>query len=354
LSRLSGLDRVALEATLDEVDFSGVVHVAGDDGEPNLTICRGLADRANALPIGAATRFGTASVSKLVTGMTVARLVDRGLLGWDAPYADVAGEGWTPAAFDRSITIAQLLSHTSGFGDYFDEHGDEPYEAIWTRVPSTTMRGPRDFWPLLRDVAQVAPPGSHAVYNNGAFILVGIALEEVTGLGFPELVRREIFEPLGMARSGFWALDEIVPDLAIGYLAHDDGAAGGRTNLFAIPARGGPDGGVQATVGDLVRLLDGLSGRGDNTFAKFLSEATRAELIGPHAAGDDGVFRFGRGVLHVGEGPSTRFGHTGEDPGASASAWTYPASGERVAVVSNVTDGAGAVTRRIDALLGGS
>ena len=116
---------------------------------------------------------------------------------------------------------------------------------------------------------------------------------------------------------------------------------------------GGPDGGVQATAADLVRLLDGLTGRGEQ--ASFLSPATRAQLIGPHVTSDDndGDFRYGLGVLHVGEGPSTRFGHTGEDPGASARAWTYPATGERLVVVSNVTEGAGLVTRRIDALLAG-
>ena len=54
---------------------------------------------------------------------------------------------------------------------------------------------------------------------------------------------------------------------------------------------------------------------------------------------------------HVGDGSSYRIGHTGEDPGASARAWTYPATGERVVVASNVTDGAGSITRRIDALL---
>ena len=62
---------------------------------------------------------------------------------------------------------------------------------------------------------------------------------------------------------------------------------------------------------------------------------------------------YGLGVLHVGEGASARFGHTGEDPGASARAWTYPATGERLVVVSNVTEGAGLVTRRIDELLAG-
>jgi CubicO group peptidase (beta-lactamase class C family) len=176
---------------------------------------------------------------------------------------------------------------------------------------------------------------------------------------FPELVRLQVFEPLNMADSGFWPLDAVVERLAVGYLPpaddfpEDVGASwpesAWRTNVHAVPAMGGPDGGVQVTVGDLVRLIDGVSGRGAG--AGLLAPGTRAELIGPHATDHGGDFRYGRGVIHVGEGPSARFGHTGEDPGASARIWTYPATGERVAVVSNVTDGAGAITRRIDELL---
>jgi CubicO group peptidase (beta-lactamase class C family) len=206
-------------------------------------------------------------------------------------------------------------------------------------------------------VPQVTPPGTQAVYNNGAFILVGIALEEATDLRFPDLVRREVLDPLGMTRSGFWAFDEVVPDLAIGYLPPTEVPPPGwpigvwRTNVFSVPAIGGPDGGIQVTAGDVIRLLDGLAGRGPGM--PFLSPETRARLIGPYASSDDGVFRFGLGVLHVGDGAANRVGHTGEDPGASARVWTYPATGERVAVLSNVTDGAGAVTRRLDALLAG-
>lgn len=297
-----------------------------------------------------------ASISKLVTGVLAARLVDAGAISWATRYAELAGPAWVPDAFDPSITIEQLLSHTSGFGDYFDEAGDEPYEAIWTRIPATAIRASRDFWPLLRDVPQVAQPGTRAVYSNAAFVLVGIALETLLGLPFPELVRREVFGPLGMTRSGFWALDEIVPELAVGYLPPSDDAVPGtpaadwRSNIYAVPALGGPDGGVQTTVADLVRLLDGVSGRG--RAEPYLSETTRRHLIGPHAVSDDAFWRYGCGVLHVGDGDSTRFGHTGEDGGASARAWTYPATGERVVVVSNVTEGAGAIARRIDALLG--
>jgi len=248
------------------------------------------------------------------------------------------------------VTIGELLGHTSGFGDYFAEDDPEAdYGDIWTRIPPGTMRGSKDFWPLLRDLPQKAPRGSRALYNNGAYVLVGIALEELTGRSFPELVAEHVFGPLGMTRSGFWALDAVVTDLAVGYRPPADGSTEWRTNVHSVPVMGGPDGGVQTTVGDLVRLIDGVAGRGAAT--DFLAARTRTELIGPHAASEDGVFRYGRGVIHVGEGASARFGHTGEDPGASARIWSYPATGERVAVVSNVTNGAGAITRRIDALL---
>jgi CubicO group peptidase (beta-lactamase class C family) len=284
-----------------------------------------------------------------VTGATVARLVDAGVVAWEDRYVDLVGAEWRPPAIDPEVTLGALLGHTSGFGDYFDEEDeDADYAEIWTRIPPGTMRGPKDFWPLLRDLPQKDPPGARAVYNNGAYVLIGIALEERTGRSFPALVAEHVFDPLGMTRSGFWALDEVVPELSIGY-EPPTGTRGWRTNVHAVPVTGGPDGGVQVTVADLIRLIDGVSGRGE--LASFLQPGTRAELIGPHAVSDDGIFRYGRGVLHVGDGPSDRFGHTGEDPGASARIWTYPATGERVAVVSNVTEGAGPITRRIDELL---
>jgi CubicO group peptidase (beta-lactamase class C family) len=358
VSRLGRLDAARLTAGLEADAFSGVVHVVGDEGEPPLTIALGPADRVTGIQNDPRLRYGVASISKLITGLTCARLVDRDALSWDTRYAELVDGDWRPVALDPSVTMRHLVGHTSGFGDYYDEEGDEPYEALWTRVPSAAIRGPKDMFPLLRDLPQHAEPGTRTLYNNGAFVLAGIALEELTGRRFPDLVRREVFEPLAMARSAFWALDDVVPDLAVGYLRRDESNLAGdagpwRTNVMSLPAMGGPDGCVQSTVADLVRLLDGLTGRGEPG-ASFLSAATRGEVIGPHAVSMDGVFRFGLGVLHVGDGPSHRFGHTGEDPGASARAWTYPTSGERVAVVSNVTRGAGPVTQRIDALLAGA
>ena len=167
------------------------------------------------------------------------------------------------------MTLCHLLSHTSGVGDYADEYDGPPYEPIWERVPPDDPRPAGHSVPLMRDLPRTGEPGGAARYNNGAYVLVGLALEEVTGRAFPDIVRAEVFEPLGMTSSGSWPLDGVEPDLAVGYLPPDAGRRaglaiappGGRTSI-RVPAMGLPDGGAQATATDLVRALDGLTGRG--------------------------------------------------------------------------------------------
>ncbi|HEX2755450.1 MAG TPA: serine hydrolase domain-containing protein [Candidatus Limnocylindrales bacterium] len=356
MSRLAGLDREAFRQWLAESDFSGVVHVAGDDDEEPLAIAMGQADRVAGLPNHAGTRFGIASTTKLFTGLTVARLVDRGVVRYEDRLVDLLAEDLRPLDLDPRVMIHQLLSHTSGVGDYADEYDGPPYETIWESIPPTMIRGPRDMVPLLRDLPRTGDPGEAARYNNGAYVLVGLALEIVSGRSFPDLVRAEVFGPLGMTTSGFWAFDGLEPDLADGYLPPDPEAAPGtlattwRTNIYSLPAIGLPDGGAQATATDLVRALDGLTGRGA-VGAEFLTPTTRERMIGPHAVSPVEKAGYGLGVIHGGEGPSARIGHAGEDPGFSSRCWAYRASGERVVVQSNVTEGAWHPFRRLDELL---
>ncbi len=355
MSRLARLDVAAYRDWLSDEDFSGVVHVAGDDDEEPLTIALGLADRAAGIANHAGTRFGIASTTKLLTGLTVARLVDRGVVGYDDRLVDCLPEELRPSDLDERVTLFHLLSHTSGVGDYADEYDGPPYETIWERVPPGAIRGARDLVPLMRDLTRTGDPGAAARYNNGAYVLAGLALEERTGRPYPDLVRAEVLEPLGMRSSGFWALDAIEPDLAVGYLPPDPEAPAGapaaawRTNVFAMPAMGLPDGGAQATAADLVRALDGLTRRGP-AGAAYLTAPTRARMIGPHAVSPVEKAGYGLGVVHGGAGPTTRIGHSGEDPGFSCRCWAF-AGGERVVVQSNVSEGAWQPFRRLEELL---
>jgi CubicO group peptidase (beta-lactamase class C family) len=351
MSRVAGVDGDALRRWLEDADFSGIVHVVGDDDEAPLTIVRGLADRAAGLPIHPGTRFGVASITKMLTGLTIARLVDRGVLRYEDLLVDLVGEDLRPRDLDARVSLHHLLTHTSGVADYFDESGDALFEALWEDVPATRIRGPRDLLPLFRDRPRVAEPGATVQYNDGGFVLLGIAIEEVTGQPYPDVVRAEVFEPLGMTSSGFWALDAIVPDVAVGYLPPDPARGlDWRTNVYAIPAMGQPDGGAQCTAADLVRALGALAGRFESG-AAFLAPATRARVLARIAEDPVGPAAWGYGVKHVGDDASARIGHSGDDPGFSACAWMYPSTGERLVVLSNATDGAAEATRRLDALL---
>jgi CubicO group peptidase (beta-lactamase class C family) len=358
MSRLARLDGDAYRTWLADEGFSGIVHVVGDDDEPPLTITLGLSDRVAGLPIHAGTRFAIASTAKMLTGLAVARLVDRGALGYEDRYADLVGPDLRPRDLDQRVTIAHLLSHTSGVGDYADEYDGPPFEQIWETTPPGRIRGPKDTLELMRDLPPTGEPGGAARYSNGGYILVGIALEEVIGRSFPDVVRAEVFEPLGMTASGYWPLDGLEPDVAVGYLPPDDEAAPGslaavwRTNIYSVPALGGPDGGAQATGADLVRALDGLIGRG-GVGGSFLSEATRLRMTGVAAISQVEKAGYGLGMNRVGDGRAARMGHAGEDPGASSRCWAYDL-GERVVVLSNVTEGAWQPFKRLDELLAAS
>lgn len=355
MSRLARLDVDAYRTWLEAESFSGVVHVAGDDDEEPVTIALGLADRVASVANHLGTRFGVASTAKMITGLAIARLVDRGVLHYEDRYVDLVGLGLRPRDLDPRVTLEHLLSHTSGVGDYADEYDGPPFEAIWQTTPPGTIRGPKDTLRLMLDLPRTSDPGEAARYNNGAYILLGVAIEEVTSRSFPDVVASDVFEPLGMANSGYWPLDGLTPDLAIGYLPPAPDAAEGtpaatwRTNVHSMPALGGPDGGVQSTAPDLVHALDGLTGRGP-IGGPFLGAATRTRMTTPVAISPEEKMGYGLGMIRAGAGVGARAGHSGDDPGFSCRCWAYE-GGERVVVISNVTEGAWLPFKRLEELL---
>src|SRR5687768_13986317 len=107
-------------SALEALDFHGVVRVDGPSGT-ELELARGEADRGAHLPITMASRFQTASVSKLFTAVALLRQVERGEADLDAPMVDWLPEDRRPTTLDKSATLRHFLTHTSGITDYFDE-----------------------------------------------------------------------------------------------------------------------------------------------------------------------------------------------------------------------------------------
>lgn len=312
----------ALE-TAASAAYGGVALVARDDEDP---ICRswGLANRADAVPVTRATRFGVASVSKMFTAVAIGRVVDCGSVAFATRAAEILSEPW----LDPAITLHHLLSHTSGLANYFDEQSG--YERVWEQRPSYRYRRPADFVPLFSGLPPVARPGERFEYCDAGFVLLALVVEAVTGLSFVDAVAREVLAPAGMADSGYFALDEPRPRVAVGYAPAVGG--GWRSNVYAIPVVGGGDGGAFASADDLVRFFAALEGD------RLLAPATRDALTSAHVRSDAG-WRYGYGFFVDGEGDALRYGHTGEDPGTSAMAFRWPEQHTTAVLLTNATEG---------------
>jgi len=102
----------------------------------------------------------------------------------------------------------------------------------------------------------------------------GLAIESVTGTTYREQVRDAVFEPAGMAASGFFDRRAAVPDVAEGWdpMLDDSGTrTGWKQNIFSYPSIGSPDGGAHATAGDLVSFAQAV--RAGRLLSSELTEA---------------------------------------------------------------------------------
>jgi CubicO group peptidase (beta-lactamase class C family) len=323
-----------LAERLRDLDLSGIAVITGPGGV-EFEECYGLTDRANGIPNSPATRFGLASVSKMFTAVTVATLgVD-----FAAPVVSLLPPERRPSTLRPDVTAHHLLCHTSHIADYAEEEGPDPveYETLWTDRPCYRFERPADFLPLFGDRPPYRPPGGEFHYCNAGYVLLGLIVEEVSGLSFVDAVRRQVFEPAGMTESGFFRLDEPVPDLAVSYLPS------GLSNVYSIPVVGGGDGGAQCTAADLDRFLrayDDGSLLGDR----------RDVMLVPHVPVEPGI-DYGYGCVLYGGG---RFGHGGGDPGVSTWVQRIPSADATVVVLLNIDGPAGAARDLlVDAVLHG-
>jgi CubicO group peptidase (beta-lactamase class C family) len=307
--------------------FSGVVYLTKGD-EVLFEEARGMAIRPEAIPNRVDTRFQMASGCKVFTGVAVCQLIERGHLGFDtllSDCVDVKCPGFSP-----DITIGHLLTHTSGITSYFEEDVNPNYEALWKELPVYSVRGPRDFLPIFQAKPMRFKPGERFEYNDGGFILLGLAVECVTGEKFQTYVRNRVFEPAGMKDSGYFSADQLPERTAYAYIKNPDGTW--RTNFFAVPIVGGPDGGAYATAPDMARFWRALrEGRllGAEMTRMLVEPQVATSLEPPYSHYGYGVW-----VDRAFEG-TRKFFVEGFDPGVAMRSAVYPAEDLIITMMAN-------------------
>lgn len=322
------IDDPAVDAAAAESGFTGVVAIDIGD-ERVFERCYGFAHRALAVPNTAGTRFALASGSKTFTALAVLRLVEQGRLRLTDPVRPVLGDDLP--LIDDAVTIEHLLTHTSGIGDYLDEEADwQPADYVLT-VPVHVLAETSAFLPMLEGRPQKFSPGERFGYCNQGFMVLALVIERVAGTGFHEFVETEVFAPAALAHTGFLRSDDLPGDAALGYLEK----AGNRTNLLHLPVRGNGDGGAYTTVSDLHLFWRAvLAGR-------IVGPELVAELIRPRNDVPDEGMRYAAGLWLHATGPQLIM--AGYDAGVAARSVHDPASSTTATVLSNSSQGAGAV-----------
>jgi N-acyl-D-amino-acid deacylase len=164
----------------------------------------GPADREAAIPVEPDALFRLASCTKPFTATAVMQLVDRQLLHLEDRIWNVlrlSEPRWNGARFDprwKDITLLELLQHRGGWDrdKSFDpiSRMHDISQKLGVNLPIT----PEHILQYMVGFPFDFPPGERYAYSNFGFILLGLAIQRVTGRGYEEYVRREVLLPLGI------------------------------------------------------------------------------------------------------------------------------------------------------------
>ncbi|WP_031512669.1 serine hydrolase domain-containing protein [Streptomyces sp. NRRL F-5123] len=283
------------------------------------------------------TQYRIGSITKSFVAVQVMRLRDEGLLDLADPLArhlpetaepeGESGAGAAGAGLDAAglraagrLTVAQLLSHTSGIAS-------ETPGPWWERTPG-------DLRPDLADLLGIDPvkhpAGRRYHYSNPGFALLGALVERLRGVHWYETLRAEVLEPLGMRRT------TLLPEApAAGGFAVHPWADVMRPEAVQDTGRMAPAGQLWSTAEDLGRwaafLLAGRDG--------VLGEATLEEMRRPAAPPEEHGAGYGLGLQLGRHGKRSLAGHTGSMPGFLATVWVSPEDGLGAIALANATSG---------------
>jgi D-alanyl-D-alanine carboxypeptidase len=322
-SAVSAQDRTALAAVdryvreeirRERVPGVSVAIVRGD----KVVLARGYgyANLELHVPATDSTVYQSGSVGKQFTAALILRLAAAGRLGLDDPIRRHLPEG--PAAWD-SITVRHLLTHTSGIAEYTDSAVDFRREYSEQQLVTIAAGLP----PLFR-------PGDRWSYSNTGYLLLGAIIHRATGVFYGDLLRDELFRPLGMRTARIISESDIVANRAAGYELENDSL---RNQEWVAPSLNTTaDGSLYLTVHDLARWVIGWDA------GRVLSAQDRLAAWTPARLNGGGTVPYGFGWDLSELRAERRIGHTGAWQGFRTSIQRFPRYDLTVIVLANLAE----------------
>jgi CubicO group peptidase (beta-lactamase class C family) len=246
----------------DRIPGAGFVFV--QNGRALVSRGYGLANAALERPVRPdSTIWRVGSISKVFTATAVMQLVDRGAVELDAPIDRYVRRVAIPRTYPDPVTVRHLLNHTAGF--------DEIRPGTQTQTRDGLV--PLDQF-LTGRLVRVRPPGRTTAYSTYGITLAGEMIEEVSGVAYENFLQRNIWEPLGMTRSGIDVPTRFQGDVAMGYEIGGDSLVPQAWEWYHTT----PASSVNATVADMGRFLIAHLPRTRAAAARILRDSALTEM----------------------------------------------------------------------------
>src|SRR3954471_226266 len=315
-------------------------HVAGlsiaiiDGGRIVSARAYGVIDSAGGARVDTATLFQAGSVSKSVAALGVLRLVEQKKLNLDTDVnATLRTWKLPPSEFTatKPVTLRGLLSHTAGI----TVHGFGGY-ATTSAVPTLVevLNGaPRVNSPPIRSEAI---PGARWNYSGGGYTIMQQMVLDVTREPFPDVMRKNVLEPIGMGRSSYQQpLPPAMAAKTAGGHYSDRSLVPGRWHIYPEMAAAG----LWTTPSDLARFAIEVQRAYTGKSAKVISPAMARQMLTNEKDGD------GLGLFLLDTGRALRFNHNGRDDGFDTEMTATANTGQGVVIMINANDNSGMVSR---------
>lgn len=322
-----------IKAYLNQInDFSGSILVAHHD-EVIEHRAFGLANIEHEVDNSTDTKFNIASISKLITATAALSLCDQELLELNQTVGYYLPD-YPNALVRDSVTIHQLLTHTSGIPAFYR---DEYLASNKLQYKNTA-----DYLPLFVSKELDFAPGSEYKYGGGGFVVLGLVMEQITGKDYYQVIDEYVFDKAGMKNSMAIGADEIVANKAQGYTSGWGEQEQLTSNVYQI-SKASPAGGFYSTTNDLFLFSKALHKN------VFFSEKMKTTMLSPKVRGYNTHLGYG---IDIDQRYDQRIiGHSGGWFGVRTELMNFLASDYTVIVLSNIDDnGKSAASKVIDDL----
>jgi CubicO group peptidase (beta-lactamase class C family) len=277
----------------------------------------GMANLKRQVPATPQTQFEIGSVTKQFTAAAVLQLKEQGRLNLSDPLGKYVPE----YAQGKNITLEQLLWQVSGVPNYTEVNH-------FVHIAGSTPGGVDPALALIAKKPLDFKPGTRFEYSNTNYILLGAVVARVSHMAWETYIRQNIFQPVGMTRSGFIQDEPSLGDVATGY------TRGKKGKLEVAPPLHGPwagaAGGIVSTVADMAKWDAAFFG-GKVVNPQDVALATTAHRL---SSGKSTGYGFGWFVGNKNGQPE--IAHSGGTFGFASENEYFPALHEFVIVLTNV------------------